>query len=265
MNKKWKIIILTLIIIVVSTIGIAIWKNNKNFNKIEDNSQIEKKEENVEISENQEKDSNENSSKIDEISETEKEQIIDEIKEDLGATGDSDLYEIKEGYDNQKTISIKSSVKYKVAFAGMIKNGEIDKNGLDEIMQKSHPQKAGIWIYEKDRKKFLELLKNITQSEYEITTDGYLKILDNKKANENDKKIEKIINGEKLVIIRISSICYIIDDITGEILDYNFEQIDQYQTYEYFKDEDKIIIFITQNKEKQLQEKEIIQSVIDLI
>ena len=108
-------------------------------------------------------------------------------------------------------------------------------------------------------------MKNITKSEYEITSDGYLKITDSKSTNENDKKIQKIINGDKLFVIRISSICYIIDDITGEILDYNFEQIDEYQTYEYFKDEDKMIIFITQNKEKQLEEKEIIQSIIDLM
>ena len=147
----------------------------------------------------------------------------------------------------------------------MIKDRQPNKNELDEIMEENHPQKAGIWIYEKDRKNFLDLLKNITKSEYEITSDGYLKIVDIKNTNENDKKIQKIINGDKLFVIRISSICYIIDDITGEILDYNFEQIDEYQTYEYFKDEDKMIIFITQNKEKQLEEKEIIQSIIDLM
>ena len=144
-------------------------------------------------------------------------------------------------------------------------NTMIYENELDEIMEENHPQKAGIWIYEKDRKNFLDLLKNITKSEYEITSDVYLKIVDIKNTNENDKKIQKIINGDKLFVIRISSICYIIDDITGEILDYNFEQIDEYQTYEYFKDEDKMIIFITQNKEKQLEEKEIIQSIIDLM
>lgn len=262
MKKEHKIIIIIIILIVVITIGSIVLINKektKNINK--SNGQIE---ENTTNSENKENDYNKKQEN-DEIPEPEREQIIEEIKENVGATGENELYEVKEGYDNQKTISIKSSVKYKVAFAGIMKEKQPSKNELDEIMQKSHPQNAGIWVYEKDRKSFLNLLKNITKSEYEITSDGYLKIVDNKNANENDKKIEKIINGDKLFIIRISSICYIIDDITGEILDYNFEQIDEYQTYEYFKDEDKMIIFITQNKEKQLEEKEIIQSIIDLM
>ena len=239
--KKIILILILLALIVIGSIVLANKKKIKNVNE-NDNKQIEENTPNVEEKENYN------------IPESEKEQIIEEIKENVGATGDNALYEVKQGYDNQKTISIKSSVKYKVAFAGIIKNG-----------QPNHPQKAGIWIYEKDRKSFLDLLKNITKSEYEITSDGYLKITDSKSTNENDKKIQKIINGDKLFVIRISSICYIIDDITGEILDYNFEQIDEYQTYEYFKDEDKMIIFITQNKEKQLEEKEIIQSIIDLM
>lgn len=255
MKKNLKKIILVLILLTLIVIGSIVLANKnkiKNVN-VNDNKQTE---ENTPKVENKEKD---------EIPEKEQEQIIEEIKEDVGATGDNDLYEVKEGYDNQKTISIKSSVKYKVAFAGIIKDRQPNKNELDEIMEENHPQKAGIWIYEKDRKNFLDLLKNITKSEYEITSDGYLKIVDTKNTNENDKKIQKIINGDKLFVIRISSICYIIDDITGEILDYNFEQIDEYQTYEYFKDEDKMIIFITQNKEKQLEEKEIIKSIIDLM
>lgn len=250
--KKIILILILLALIVIGGIVLANKKKIKNVN-VNDNKQTE---ENTPKVENKEKD---------EIPEKEQEQIIEEIKEDLGATGDNTLYEVKKGYDNQKTISIKSSVKYKVAFAGIIKDRQPNKNELDEIMEENHPQKAGIWIYEKDRKNFLDLLKNITKSEYEITSDGYLKIVDIKNTNENDKKIQKIINGDKLFVIRISSICYIIDDITGEILDYNFEQIDEYQTYEYFKDEDKMIIFITQNKEKQLEEKEIIQSIIDLM
>lgn len=255
MKKNLKKIILILILLALIVIGGIVLANKKKIKNVNvnDNKQTE---ENTPKVENKEKD---------EIPEKEQEQIIEEIKEDLGATGDNTLYEVKQGYDNQKTISIKSSVKYKVAFAGIIKDRQPNKNELDEIMEENHPPKAGIWIYEKDRKNFLDLLKNITKSEYEITSDGYLNIVDIKNTNENDKKIQKIINGDKLFVIRISSICYIIDDITGEILDYNFEQIDEYQTYEYFKDEDKMIIFITQNKEKQLEEKEIIQSIIDLM
>ena len=80
-----------------------------------------------------------------------------------------------------------------------------------------------------------------------------------------DKKIEKAINGDKIYSITISSKCYIVDEITGEIQDYSFEDMDEYQTYEYFEDEEKMIICITENINKQLDDKEIMKSVIDLL
>ena len=59
--------------------------------------------------------------------------------------------------------------------------------------------------------------------------------------------------------------CYIVDDITGEILDYSFEDMDKYQTFEYFEDENKKIIFITENKSNQLKENEIIESLLNIL
>ena len=92
-----------------------------------------------------------------------------------------------------------------------------------------------------------------------------MKISDNQKINDYDKKIINIINGNKLYILDVNSVCYIVDDITGEILDYNFENMDKYQTYEYFEDNDKMIIFINENKSNQLDDKEIFESVINLL
>ena len=73
-----------------------------------------------------------------------------------------------------------------------------------------------------------------------------------------------MITGKKLYMIRISSICYIVDDVSGEILDYNFEDMDYLQIYEYFKDDDKTLIFINENKESQLSEEKIINSLFKL-
>ncbi len=202
---------------------------------------------------------------IEEENSADKKEEINALKEDTGKTGDAELYEIQEGYNNTKIITIKSSVKYKVAFSGMIENKKPEKNNLDAIIQEKHPKYAGIWIYEKDRDNILEMLKEITKSEYKIDENGYLKIVNKNNQNENDQKLEKAITGEKLYIIRNSSTCYIVDEVTGEILDYNFENMDQYQTYEYFEDMDKMIVFVTENSQKQLITKEIIQSVVDLI
>ena len=103
----------------------------------------------------------------------------------------------------------------------------------------------------------------IKQKNSEITEDD-LKNAETQMQKLTDKKIEEIINGNKLYIIDISSTCYIVDEITGEILDYNFEDMDEYQTYQYFEDGDKKIIFITENQNNQLTVKEIIESVIEL-
>lgn len=196
----------------------------------------------------------------------EEQQEVEEVKEKTGKTGDANLYEVHEVDENTKIATIKSSVKYKVAFAGIIKNGKPDMKEVDNIMEEHHPEFAGIYVVEKDRDKFLQYLEGVTNTEYYIDNNGYLKIGKKNNQNEYDKKLEKAIKGEKLLyIINISSVCYIVDEITGEILDYSFENLDKYQTYEYFDDADKRIIFITENKQKQLDDDEIINSVIDLL
>ena len=195
---------------------------------------------------------------------TEQKEEINILKENTGKTGATDLYEVQEGENNIKIATIKSNVKYKVAFTGMIENKIPAMDKLDKTLQDKHPKYAGIWIFEDDREKVLEMIKQITKSEYKIDENGYLKIVNKNNQNENDKKIENVIKGEKLYIIRNSSTCYIVDEVTGEFLDYNFEKLDRYQTYEYFQDDDKMIIFINENTKKQMTSEEIIQSVINL-
>ena len=111
------------------------------------------------------------------------------------------------------------------------------------------------------------MLKEVTKAAYEIDSNGYLKNINDTKStqNDNDKILENAINSNKVFILDISSTCYIIDDITGEIMDFNFEKLDRYQNYEYFKDNNNCIIFITENSNKLLEEKEIIESVLTLI
>lgn len=261
MKKK---IIIFVCIVVIIVLGIVI----VTVNNLKQNKTNEDNKENIE--ENQQDEINDEQKEIpienQEQTESQEEQTeIDNIKNDSGKTGDSELYEIQESYDNKKVVTIKSSVKYKVAFAGMIKNGEPKLSEVDDILKNNHPKYAGIWIFEKDRQNVLEMLKEITNSEYEINENGYLKIKNKNNQNENDKKIEKVIKGDRLYILRNSSVTYIVDEVTGEILDYNFEEMDQYQTYEYFEDNNKMIIFINENKEKQMSKKEIIQSIIDLM
>lgn len=273
-NRKKVIICITICILIINVIVICTVrkennpKENDNNNSSENIKQEEKSDDNKENTENTENTENvekeiqitTSTQKESEIPNEEKTEIIEET----GKQGDSDLYEIQEGEDSVKIATIKSSVKYKVAFAGMIKNKVPEKEELDDLLEKNHPKYVGIWIKSESQSEFLKYISSVTKSEYEINENGYLKIKNKKNQNEYDKKIEEIINGNKLYIIDISSTCYIVDEITGEILDYNFEDMDEYQTYQYFEDGDKKIIFITENQNNQLTVKEIIESVIEL-
>lgn len=190
---------------------------------------------------------------------------VEEIKNEIGATGNTDIYEVEQEYDGRNILAVKPSIKYKVAFAGMIKNAKPSMSELDNIMEEKLPHKTGIWVEEKSRDKILEIFNDgDVNSKYLIDDDGYLKIDRKNNQNENDKKIEKIIKGKKQYILDISSVCYIVDDITGEILDYNFENMDKYQTYEYFEDKDKYIVFVTENSNNVLTNLEIFKSIINL-
>lgn len=191
---------------------------------------------------------------------------VEDLKTQTGVTANNEIFEIEEEYDGRKVLTVKPSLKYKVAFAGMIKNSIPKMNEIDKISEESLPQYTGIWIEKNSRNKILQLVNGEnTNSKYYIDEQGYLKINQKNNQNDNDRKIENAINNDKQYILDISSVCYIIDNVTGEILDYNFEKMDSYQTYEYFKDDNRMIIFINENSSNQLTEKEILESVINLI
>jgi len=136
---------------------------------------------------------------------------------------------------------------------------------LDNIIEKEHPRQNGIWISTQSRDTFLNLIHSQAKSQYEIDNNGFLKvkqILQNE--NEIDKKIQKIMSKENQYIIDMSGSCYILDNMTGNVEQYPFEKVDPYQTYEYFKDENRMVIVVSSNKDKKLEEKQILESVLEL-
>lgn len=250
MKNKIIIGIIAILVVLVAITGIIV--NIKNKDSIE-NSVVEINEAYTEIDKNQ-------------VSYQENVNI-DELKQDAGKTGNSDIYEVQTEYDGRKTLQVKAGLKYKVAFAGMIKNSKPSSSELDDIYSKNIPSNTGIWIETHSRNKILEYFNNtgLFESKYEVDSNGYLKVVDDSNFNENDSKIKNIINGEKQFILDVSSVCYIVDDISGDFLDYNFEKMDKYQTYEYFEDDDKMIVFINENKSNQMSDMEIFESVVNLL
>lgn len=187
---------------------------------------------------------------------------VDELKKETGLTADSSLYEVNTEYDGRKVLNIKASIQYKIAFSGLIKQQKPELKDADDILQKNHPDKNGIWIEKNSRELILEIIKGNTKSEYEIDSQGYLKIKSKKEQNDNDKKIERWISSDKKIILAKSNIYYQVDEVTGEVTEYPFEQLDPYQTYDQIKSDNNIIIVITSNNKKYLNNNEILQDVL---
>ena len=187
---------------------------------------------------------------------------IDELKNETGLTADSNLYEVNTEYDGRKVLSIKANIQYKVAFAGIIKGQAPKIDEVDTILQENHPTENGVWIDKQSRSKFLELIKGNTKSEYEINEKGYLTIKNKNEQNENDKSLEKFINSGKHLVITISNMYYEVDSVTGEVVEYPFEQLDAYQTYSQVMSDDNIIFVITSNKNKKLTNQEILEDLL---
>ena len=71
---------------------------------------------------------------------------VEEIKNEIRATGNTDIYEVEQEYDGRNILAVKPSIKYKVAFAGMIKNAKPSIKELDNIVEEKLPHKTGIWV-----------------------------------------------------------------------------------------------------------------------
>ena len=191
-----------------------------------------------------------------------KEISINEIKEEQGLIADSKLYQIDTEYDGRKILNIKSDIQYKVAFAGIIKQQIPSIQEIDSILNENYPKQNGVWIEKKDRKKVLELLKGNTNSLYSINESGYLIIENNEQQNDYDKKIEKIINSNKKIILTINSIYFEVDNVTGEIIEYPFEKLDNYQSYDKITHGNDCIIIITTNSKNILTNKKILEELL---
>lgn len=259
LNKKKVILIISIILIIV--VALLIFFANKNKISESDNK-------NTITEEKTEEPATEADNEISNIEqdETKKQENADveELKKTTGVQGDSNIYEIQTEFEGQKILAVKKSIRFKTAFAGMIKKDLPQQTELDDIYNKNYPNKKGIWVEENSRNKVLELLNNGNSNKYDINNEGYLQIKNKTSQNEVDTKIEKAINGNKTIILNVSSVCYIVDDMTGNIESYNFEENDKTQTHEYFEDDNSLIIFITENKENELDKSKILSNIVQL-
>ena len=65
-----------------------------------------------------------------------------------------------------------------------------------------------------------------------------------------------------VIIINITGIAYQRDYISGEIVEYPFEEMDPEQILETYQDENNIILEITTNKKQKLTDEEILETIV---
>ena len=105
------------------------------------------------------------------------------------------------------------------------------------------------------------MLEDNDITNFSINDEGYL-YKEDTSQNDMAESIEKMINSDKTYIIDISGTCYIRDEMTGEITEYPFEQMDPYQVCEPYIYENTTILVITTNSAEKLTSEEILSSIV---
>lgn len=250
-NKKYIIIGLAIIVIIL-IVALVIFFSRKNN---EDGNNMVMVSENNVTNENAEN----NTSIVDQDTSNQNVVEIENMKNEINATGNTDIYYVDEEYDGRKILQVKPDVQFDVDLAGIIKNTMPEENEISELVGKA-PTDNGIWISEQSRERFSDLLKNNNINDFSISDDGYLQI-NNSENNDMANKLVNMINSNNLYIINITGIAYERDYISGEITEYPFEDMDPTQAVEPYQKDNKIILEVTTNKMKELTESEILDAI----
>ena len=250
-NKKYIIIGLAIIVIIL-IVALVIFFSKKDNEDV--NNMVMVSENNV-TNENAE----DNTSIVDQDTSNQNVEEIENMKNEINATGNTDIYYVDEEYDGRKILQVKPDVQFDVDLAGIIKNTMPEENEISELVGKA-PTDNGIWISEQSRERFSDLLKNNNINDFSISDDGYLQI-NNSENNDMANKLVNMINSNNLYIINITGIAYERDYISGEITEYPFEDMDPTQAVEPYQKDNKIILEVTTNKMKELTESEILDAI----
>ena len=253
LNKK---ILIPIIIVVFIIVVIAFYVNSKK-NEEDENNLIEN---NINNSTKEEIVNETEQNTINENNTEQENERINSVKEQYGFTGDNELYE-----ESNNELSIKQSIAYRTGLIGSLEQRMPTYTEINNQRVIGEPNDAGIWISPSSRNIFLSCINSVENS-YEIDENGYLKI----KSEANSKyadKIDGIKRQNKLVIVDMTGINYMVDVVTGDIIKNEFEAMDPYQVYEYaeYEDANKSIIFLNSNQRNKLTNQEIIETMMDVI
>lgn len=251
MKKYCKIILPIVALVIVAIIVNIVWKKKDSYKNQEYTNSSLTKQGIVDAKIVDEKEEN--------VIENDNPEEIESIKNEINSTADSNIYYVTEETDGRKILQIKPKVQFQVDLAGIMKNSKPEEKEIERLNKKA-PNKAGIWISEQSRDKFIDLLNKNNIDNLSIKKDGYLKV-DKTSENEIAKNLEKMIKSDKLYIINITGVAYERDYISGEIVEYPFEDMDPEQVVEFYENGNKKILEITTNKKQELLDKEILEEI----
>lgn len=208
---------------------------------------------------NQQKDNNEIIEN--QAGQSERNDEIERIKETINAKGKTDIYQIETEHDGRKIIQIKPEVQFDVDLAGILKDGKPEEDEIKKLLEK-RPIGKGIWISEQSREQFIKILKNNNLDNFIVNNDGFLKIKDENISNGIAKELINMIESERRYIINIKGKSYERDYISGEIVEYPFEEMDPQQVVEIYEKDKDIILELTKNKNGKITDKEILETIL---
>jgi len=106
-----------------------------------------------------------------------------------------------------------------------------DEPESDNALQKSYtalindvlgtsemPHKGGIWVNEDSKDAVLSVLNGISSQIYSVDADGFImqQIRNKSTVNEYDKKLKKLMNGSKTILVSVSDVYMAYNDTVGE-------------------------------------------------
>lgn len=242
MNKK--ILIGIILLIIITVLIIAVRPNSEPESK-EEISQQETQSEDIQNIQNT-------------VSNSEPTKTVAEIKSETGSTASEEIYEVQKEYDGREVLAIKPNIQFKTVLAGILKKGQPTEKDIEKLDLSTYHK--GIWISEVSRDKFLNILKKCGIENFEIDDNGYLQQKE-ESQNEYSEKLRDLINSDELTIIDITGTCYIRDEMTGDIVEYPFKDMDLYQICEIYETEGSKIIVITTN---DVEEIDILEKICNL-
>lgn len=164
------------------------------------------------------------------------ETTVTELKEKRHITGPEEIYNIVFDEDsNQELLVVKQDIIYNVMLAGVIKQAPPLYEDIDNIL-KDKPIKKGIWIEQNSRSDILSIINKVTENSYTIDNNGYLKLSDaNKIISDNAyyNRINRMISGDKTIILQICDKYYSVDSFTGDVVEYPFVRLDRHSVLDY--------------------------------